>query len=98
MNIRIGKIRLRPTRTEAGLLLVGGAGLVVAGVRGSAWAAVLGAAAMAGAGLSLWEQARELRDPELMNGIFWTGGKASATDGDAGAAAVAGILDDGGRP
>lgn len=92
MTFSFGKVKIVPSQTEVALLC-SGIGCAAYGLYSKRHlATAAGVALTAGVAWRLYEKARELKDPELMNGVFRTGGALSATRSAADAQALRATL------
>jgi hypothetical protein len=81
LRIQVGDLALAPSETEQEWGAIGLGVAVLGFLSGSSSLKAIGILAIAGAALSVYEEAQTFTDPELMNGFFQTGGALSATRG-----------------
>ena len=88
LRLQFGNVLIAPSESEQQWAAVGAGVAALGWLTGSTILKLAGVLTVAGAGLSVFEEAQTFSDPDLMNGYFQTGGQLSATRGADDAAAL----------
>lgn len=89
---QFGDVVVKPSNTETALFLAGTGAAFYGGWEGKPAPGIAGALVAAAVGWRMYEKAKEVQRPELMNGYFITGGRASAMRSDDEAEEISALL------